>query len=378
MSRRLLIVTPYFPPDEKAGGAEMFALTMAKGLAADHGWEVSIATTSDDEPFKTEILAERINVYRLPYRFKLSNSPISVAWLWELRRIINDINPDVINIHLPVPGLGDIAGYVSGGRPVVIYYHFGSMKKGNWALDPLIWLYESCVLPINLRKAQRIVCGTEYVKDGILRNFRDKTVIITPGVDSARFHPARERVTEPHVLYVGSLNQSDGHKRFPDLLEACKILLKDIPDLRLSAIGGGDGRGTYKNLALEMGIAESVEFLGRLEGDALAEAYRRAAVLAMPSLQETFGMVITEAMATGLPVVAVNGGGVPTLIDDCRDGLLVPPRNPSALANALKVILSQPEKASVLGRAGRKKACERLVWSRQIAMMDMVLMGVVI
>lgn len=368
------MVTPYFPPDEKAGGAEMFTMTMAKGLAIDHGWEISIVTTAPTDPLQCEIIPDQITIYRLPYKFKLSNSPISVMWLQEVRRIIEKVDPDVINIHLPVPGLGDIASYVSGNRPVVIYYHFGSMKKGSMLFDPLIWTYETVLLPVSLRKARRIVCGTDYVRNGILRNFKDKTSIITPGVDSARFRPAGRRTAEPRVLYVGSLNQSDGHKRFSDLLEACKILLEDIPDLRLSAVGAGDGRQMYEDLAVRLGIAGSVDFHGRVEGEALAETYRHATVLAVPSVRETFGMVITEAMATGLPVVAVNGGGVPALIDDYRDGLLVPPRNPPALAKALKTILTEPQTASALGRAGRLKACEQLGWSRQISLMNTVLL----
>lgn len=114
MSRRLLIVTPYFPPDEKSGGAEMFTMTMAEGLAMNHGWDISIVTTAPKKGLRNEVIPNRITVYRLPYRFKLSNSPLSLMWLRELRRIIREVDPDVININLPVPGLGDIASYVSG------------------------------------------------------------------------------------------------------------------------------------------------------------------------------------------------------------------------------------------------------------------------
>jgi glycosyltransferase involved in cell wall biosynthesis len=377
MSRRLLIVTSYFPPDHKAGGAEMFTMKMAKGLAEDHGWKVSIATTALNGEPQNEVIPNYLKVYRLPYRFKLSNSPLSASWVWKLRQVIEDAKPDVVNIHIPVPGLGDIASYVSGDRPIVINYHFGSMRKGSLVLDPIIWAYETILLPISLRKAARIVCGTEYVKNGILKKFNNKTSIIHPGVDSGRFYPAKNRAEIPRILYVGSLNRSDKHKRFSDLLEACKILQEDIPNLRLSAVGGGDGREMYENLVAEMGIAGSVDFHGRLEGHALPEAYRSAAVFVLPSLSETFGMVITEAMATGLPVVAVNGGGVPTLVEDGKNGILVPPRDPAAIARALKEILTEPKKASAFGSAGRLKVLERLVWPRQISLMHAVLMDAI-
>jgi glycosyltransferase involved in cell wall biosynthesis len=375
LNRRLLVTTPYFPPDPKAGGAEMFAMSLVEGLTVDHDWEVTVITTTRNGEIEDEVLPNGVTVYRLPYRFTLSNSPISGGWPREVKRIIAAVNPDVININIPVPGLGDVASLVAYGRPVVIYYHFGSMRKGNRIPDAIIWLYESLLLPISLRRARYIACGTTYVRDGILRGFRSKTSVIPPGVDSRRFHPAAHRITDPHVLYVGSLNLSDQHKRFQDLLEACAILRDELPELRLSAVGGGDGRTMCEEMVAKLGIADLVRFRGRLEGEALAQAYRDAAVLAVPSLRETFGMVITEAMASGLPVVAVNGGGVPDVVDDNKDGILVPPRNPRALADALREILADPERADALGQAGRKKVSERLEWSHQIAAMNGILVA---
>jgi glycosyltransferase involved in cell wall biosynthesis len=375
MARRLLVVVPYFPPDGKAGGAEMFALALVEGLVIDHGWDVTIVTSQPRIPIAREVVSERVTVHRLPYQFRISNSPISLSWFWELKRIIASVDPDVINIHLPVPGLGDIASRVAGERPVVLYYHFGSMKKGDPALDPIIWAYESIVLPRCLKRAVNIACCSAYVKHDFLRKFSGKIVVIPPGVDIERFHPAANGVTEPRVLYVGSLNKSDKHKRFSDLLTACRILLDDIPDLRLDAVGGGDGREIYEDLAVRMGIAKSVDFHGRLEGEALAEAYRQAAVLAVPSLKETFGMVITEAMASGLPVVAVDGGGVPEVVDDARDGLLVPPRSPRELASAIGALLTDRPRAVALGQAGRRKAVEKWCWPHQVTAMNELLVA---
>jgi glycosyltransferase involved in cell wall biosynthesis len=375
MSRRLLITIPYFPPDPKAGGAEMFVVSVAEGLTTDHGWEVTIVTTTSKDHVEIETGPAGVAVYRLPYKFTLSNSPISMSWLRELKRLIKAVDPDVIKINIPVPGLGDMAIQAAGRRPLVIYYHFGSMKKGRPVLDALIWLYESLILPLGLRRANHIVCGSTYVRDGVLSGFGSKTSIIQPGVDTVRFHPAAQRVAKPRVLYVGSLNRSDQHKRFSDLLEACAILRKDLPDLRLCAVGGGDGRGLYEDMAARLGIGDSVRFTGRLSGDSLADAYRDAAVFALPSTREAFGMVVTEAMASGLPIVAVNGGGVTSVLDENKDCLLVPAHNPQALANALKTILTNPDKADAMGRAGRAKVSELLVWKHQIASIDKVLIA---
>jgi glycosyltransferase involved in cell wall biosynthesis len=348
----------------------MFVMSMVEGLTADHGWEVTVVTSTPGDKVKIEQTRRGACVYRLPYKMMVSNSPISLDWYRELKRLIDTVDPDVVNINIPVPGLGDIASRAARRRPTVVYYHFGSMKKGHPVLDPVIGAYESLVLPLTLRRAQHIACGTTYVRDGILSRFRDKTSIVPPGVDTVRFHPASRRVIEPRILYVGSLNRADGHKRFPDLLEACAILRAELPELKLSAVGGGDGQHDYEEVATRLGIADMVQFHGRLEGQALAEAYRDAAVFALPSLRETFGMVITEAMASALPVVAVNGGGVATVVDDNKDGILVPPRDPSAMAIALRSVLTNPERAEDLGRTGREKVLSTMTWKHQIASMN--------
>jgi glycosyltransferase involved in cell wall biosynthesis len=351
----------------------MFANSIVDGLAANYGWEITVVTSTAGEKLEKETLPSGVTVYRLPYRFVVSNSPLSLSWPLELKRIISEVNPDVIKINIPVPGLGDLASFAAGGRPVVIYYHFGSMKKGKWLPDSIIWVYESLLLPLSLRRARSLVCGTAYVRDGILRRFRAKTSLIPPGVDTRGFHPAAQRVTDHEVLYVGSLNLTDQHKRFQDLLTACAILRADLPGLRLTAVGGGDGRPTYERMASELGISDLVTFRGRLEGRQLADAYRAAAVLALPSLSEPFGMVMTEAMASGLPVVAVRGGGVSAVVDDTKDGILVPPLNPPALASALREVLTDPRRADAMGRAGRQKTVERYEWSHQVAAMDKIL-----
>ena len=372
--RHLLIVSTYFPPNERAGGAEFYANMMAQCLARDHGWRVSVIAVAADKNMTKEVTSDGIVIYRLPYRFHLSNSPISAAWLQRLRILIAEIEPDLINIHLPVPGLGDVVSYFSGHRPIVLNYHFGTMRKGRFAPDLLISVYEKIILPVALKKAARIICPSGYVRNDFLHDFAAKTSIISPAVDIERFYPALNRVTQPNILYVGSLDRSYQHKRLSDLLEACRLLCKDIPSLRLNIVGSGDGRADYEKLISAMGIADSVEFSGRLEGSALAEAYRHAGVFALPSQSEAFGMVVTEAMATALPVVSVNSGGVPELVENGCEGILVPPRDPESLADALRIFLTDNEKATRCGLAGRQKVCEQFSWSRQISLVNDVLL----
>jgi glycosyltransferase involved in cell wall biosynthesis len=368
--QKVLLVVPYFPPHK--GGMELFALNIAEHLSRQHEWEVVVVTTGEERKAEIEQMSTRLRVYRLPYWRKLSNSPISLSWFWHVGTIIRAENPELINIHTPVPGLGDIASLMAGRRPVIVNYHMGTMKKEKPDLNFIIWIYEHVLLKPMLHKARKIISSSDYVRNGFLGNFKHKTQTITPAVDSELFHPALVPVETPRIIFVGSLNKSDGHKNLRSLLAACKELRTVVPDLELTAVGDGDGRGIYQDLAADMGMEDVTTFTGWLERGALAEAYRGATVFALPTTNDSFPLVITEAMASGLPVVSTLVGGIPTLVDDDVDGLLVDPADSGALVRALRIILTDKKLASRLGEAGRNKAVRSLSWSSRAEMTDRV------
>lgn len=351
---------------------ELFAFNIAKQLSQQYTWEVAVVTTGEGRKAEIEKTSAQLRVYRLPYWRKLSNSPLSLGWFWHVRRIIRAENPDLINIHTPVPGLGDIASLMAGNRSVVVNYHMGTMRKERSSLNFIIWIYERILLKPMLRKAKVVISSSDYVRDGFLANFKYKVQTITPAVDSKLFHPAAVAVEAPHIIFVGSLNKSDSHKNLRILLAACRELRTAVPDLQLTAVGDGDGRPMYEDLATSMGLGDMTTFTGWLERNALAEAYRAAAVFVLPSTNDSFPLVITEAMASGLPVISTLVGGIPTLVDDEVDGLLVPPANLGALVGALERMLTDKDLANRMGEAGRNKAVHSLCWSSRTEMTDRV------
>ena len=351
---------------------ELFAGNIAEHLSRQHEWEVIVVTTGEGRKAEIEEISPRLRVYRLPYWRKLSNSPISLSWFWQAMTIIRAENPELINIHTPVPGLGDVVSLMAGRRPVIVNYHMGTMKKGKPHLDFVIWIYEHVLLKPMLHKARKIISSSDYVRDGFLGSFKHKTQTITPAVDSDLFHPAAVPVRAPRIIFVGSLNKSDGHKNLRGLLAACKELRAAVPGLELTAVGDGDGRSFYQDLAVNMGMGDVTTFTGWLERSALAEVYRDAAVFALPTTNDSFPLVITEAMASGLPVVSTLVGGIPTLVDHDVDGLLVEPADFGALVGALQRILTDEKLASRLGEAGRNKAVHSLSWPSRAEMTDRV------
>jgi glycosyltransferase involved in cell wall biosynthesis len=138
------------------------------------------------------------------------------------------------------------------------------------------------------------------------------------------------------------------------LLDAYGLFRKRHPGARLAIAGDGPAREE-----LEASAPPGVRFLGAVEGDALARLYASADVFCFPSTTDTFGQVLLEAGASGLPVVATRTGGTAELVEHRRNGLLVPPDDPEAFARALRRIATQAERRRELGNQGRIRAAAR-------------------
>jgi glycosyltransferase involved in cell wall biosynthesis len=192
-------------------------------------------------------------------------------------------------------------------------------------------------------------------------------------LEQARPRPAPPADAPRSLLWVGRL---DPDKGLEFLLEAFRLLCAGAPDtLSLHLVGDGSAAGGFKERVRQMGLESSVQFHAYVPfGPQLRALYERATVFVLPSNEsEGFPKVIMEAMATGLPVVATAGAGIPFLVKDGVHALLVPPRDPSALAEAVERVLSDEDlyhRLSVAGldlarqhtlEAQREKMLERIV-----------------
>jgi glycosyltransferase involved in cell wall biosynthesis len=169
------------------------------------------------------------------------------------------------------------------------------------------------------------------------------------------------------VLYVGRVERTSRWKGLHVLVDSLPLLREIVPDARLEVVGDGDDVPALQARAARLGVGDLIDWHGPVEHDRLPHFYRRAGVTVLPSLteSESFGMTLVEAMASGCPVVGSAVGGIPFVIRDNVDGLLVAPGDPSALAEALAAVLTDPDRAASLGAAGREAATSRWDWNRQ-------------
>ena len=161
------------------------------------------------------------------------------------------------------------------------------------------------------------------------------------------------------ILTIGRAAASEQYKGTDDLIRALSQLRSEFPDLHLVSIGGGDDLARLQKLADELGAARGVHFLQCLSREQLAACYARSDMFAMPSAGEGFGLVFLEAMAFGKPVVAAACGGALDLIQDGENGLLVPPRDATALIAAMRRLLRDQVLCAALGKKGAVVAREK-------------------
>jgi glycosyltransferase involved in cell wall biosynthesis len=356
---RVALVAPRFPPD--VGGLEEYVGWVARTLRAA-GHEVVVVASTPGRRHRVE-QHDGITVHRLASWFTLSNTPVNAAWWWQLPRLLRELEVDVVNAHAPVPGLADVAAFRSP-VPVVLTYHSGSMVKGDSPVDPALRAYERRVLPRVFERCAALVA----VSPVSVAHATGRALLIPPGVDTALFTPpVAGAPRQPRVLYVGRVERSSRWKGLQVLVDALPRLLALLPEARLEVVGDGDDVPALCARAEGLGVGSAIDWLGRVPHAELGEHYRRAGVTVLPSTteSESFGMSLVEAMACGCPVVGSAVGGIPFVVRDGVDGLLVAPGDPHALAGALADVLRDPARAAAFGKAGRAAAEHHWDWRHQ-------------
>ncbi len=219
----------------------------------------------------------------------------------------------------------------------------------------------------------RAVDGVVAISGGVVDSLaaagvdRQRVTVVHSGVDRHRFHPPtpEERVHarialgisfgEFVISAVGALEPRKGHRY---LIEAIAQFALTAPSARLKCFIAGHGsiRGELEREIAKLGCAERVKLLGRIDDP--HELLWASDALAMPSLKEGLGVAALEAMASALPVIASDVGGLREVVEDERTGIIVPPANPEAIASAIGRLADSPALRSQMGAAARARAVE--------------------
>lgn len=235
---------------------------------------------------------------------------------------------DLVQINWGFPD--GIAGSLICKRlklPYVITEHQGSIAS------LLVKAYYRKLLVTAYNHASALIAVSTSLKQTLEKatGIRKDALVIPNGIDLTLMHLREKRPTLSRLVYVGYLIQAKGIQY---LLRALKICLANGLDLSLDIIGNGDYQPVLQNLAVELGIQDRVCFLGLYSADQVRSSLPNYDLLVLPSLIESFGLVLIEAMASGLPVLSTFSGGPETIVTELT-GLLVQPGSAQTLAQGL-------------------------------------------
>jgi glycosyltransferase involved in cell wall biosynthesis len=375
---RIGLIGP-LPPElggSGAGGVATHQAHLAAGLAALPDVDVSLLATNarglPPLPYAATPLRER----------GLRPSTTLLRYAWRVRRadgsrrerlrqlvgysqFLRTARPDIVHVQHPLERLrnvGEIRCLERTSWPIVVTAHsfFGEHE------DAVIY----GEMQPNLRLADRVIAVSPHIAEQAeqLGVERERIRVIRSGVDIDRYQPrdklaARDQLgmlaEAQLILFVGNL---EPRKQVDVLLRA----LSQMEDARLAIVGDGELRDALQKAAVQAGVAERACFTGRVDPETLMRWYAAADVFALPSSSEAQGIVALEAMASGLPVVASDVGGLRRTVEDGRTGFLVPAGDVQSLARRLAEVLSDQARARAMGQAARRSVEQHFSWTRAV------------
>lgn len=304
-------------------------------------------------------LAPRFAAAGIPAHDLRSTDPLRAASLRATLRLLHRLEPSVVHTHLAAADFaGGTAGRLAGVPAVVSTRHYE---------DPLLgFLPTAMAAKAVAALPHRIVVVSDAVGRSLTARLGVRPDRIVPirygqpgngaavGRDPAARSVLRRRLgLPPGTKIVACIAKLSETKGLLDLVRAASLLREALPEAHYLVAGRGELRPRLEAWIGELGLSGVFHLLG-FRSD-VTSLLRGSDLLVLPSRLEGFGLVLLEAMETGLPVVGTRVGAIPEVVADGETGILVPPRDPDALAAALLRVLTWSDVADAMGRAGRAR-----------------------
>ena len=335
------------------------------GALLERGVEVHVVSIRD--AVISGVPVHRVGVGDPGRRGALRSLLSYLRLLLRARRIIGDIDPDVVNAHYSVTH-GAIAVFARL-RPVVLTVWGTDVVWGNHLVrGPKRWLNRFV-----MGRVDAVTASSRFLVNAVREIGAGNTPIhLVPfGVDTAVFFPARDRGSARRIGFVKRFDL-----RYDPLTLVDAFAAMTDTSWRLVMVGGGPLEARLRRRAVELGVDGRVEIQPAVNLHSVPDLMRGLDILVNPSRSESFGVVMLEASASGVPVVATKVGGTAETVIDGETGLVVPVGDTSALAAALDALAADASLRTRLGTAGRRFVETTYEWRDCVEAMVGVLQGV--
>ncbi len=342
---------------------------------SDRGHEIHIISYRTNKSIETYL--DNIKVHSYPPLlfhnirglWRMGNLLRRIKLLYRLRvlKLIHSIDPDIVHLHYLVPD--DF--YLT-----LVLFKMWPLVVSPWGSD-LIMVPEDKSLKdrkiskvrLMLEKADLITASSNFLICEIKKYLTEQREVklIPFGVDLKQFKPKSRANT---ILTIGVIKHLEPVYGIEYLLRAVSIIVKDFPNIKLLIIGSGFLEEALKKISIDLKIDHLVEFRGAVPHPLVPTCLSEIDIFAMPSISEGLGVAALEAQAMEIPVVASNVGGIPEAVIEGETGILVPPKDPEALAGAILVLLKNPQLRQKMGQQGRKFVFEKYNCEKHWAEME--------
>lgn len=321
--------------DLKIGGLQRLVVDLACNIDKER-FEVSVCAIREGRDFEGTLCEKGIKVIRLPI------APAGVDYLtfWKLYKVIRMLKPAIVHTHNTQPFIeGGIAALMAR-VPVIIHTDHGREFPDKRRYMFAEWILSHFV--------DGMVCVSEATRASLAEHEKiraSKIKVILNGIDGGQYRtdldPAVKRkdlgIPPESTPLLGWCGRLSSEKGLTYLLQALRLLIRDFPNVLLLLVGGGELMERLTEESKELGVEDHVRFLGPRHD--VHEILRILDLFVLPSVREGLPLVLLEAMAASLPIVATGVGGIREAVEDGVNGLVVKPQDPSSLYEAAKRIL---------------------------------------
>ena len=328
---KVAILVVQFPPRWLAG-TEIATHNLARSLSR-RGHEIHVITKID-RGFSRHEKTAGFHLHRVIFP-TIRFFGVLIFWI-ELFRRLKKINPQLIHVQMIDMGVAGVLAKKILNKNYLVYCRGSDVYK-NWPLKKVISKHV-------FENASAVVVLTEDMKNEIGKTYKGEILVIPNGIEIEKYSTLLTEKTPKKngdtVLYVGSLRPVKGVKY---LIKAMKLVVDRNPNTKLIIVGDGVERENLIEIAKDLQLEKNVIFKGKIPNEEIPKYMLSADVFVLPSLSEGFPNVILEAMASGLPVVCSNVGGLKEIIKDGENGLFAKSKNVDELGDKIITILNDDE-----------------------------------
>lgn len=300
---------------------------------------------------------------------KFAFSLFGISNVFDNKNVLNELK--LLHAHFAPDAVLALSLTKSCNIPLVVTCHGSDIMVSDWYLLKSMrltnWRYMALRYQL-MHKTSLFIAVSDFLRNAMIeRGFpSEKVVRHYVGIDTNRFVP----VSDQSTLYGGatfilSIARHTDVKGVDVLLKAFSRVVQMNSDVRLVQIGAGDLTEELKTLAAELNVDKSVDFLGPQNPSEVLKHLQACRILVLSSRQaksgaeESFGLVLAEAAACGVPTIGTRVGGIPEAIIDGETGYIVEPEDPDELAERMLQLLADRKSAKAMGMRGRAMVCER-------------------